>query len=208
MIDSDRSADSQSPDELSGSSSKSAAVLKSAIGGVVMGVQNALYRSSLADFQQSSSSCEVDERQEQLKQLYTAILDQLGKLPADALQPGQRRDALAFLHDLSLRHPDAFADAFERVFYTESRKLSDWTRASALRYVPDLAHHRERASYVRLLIARLASTSPSEASAAATALAEVADVFSVPALTSAKSQVLWRSAAADLDDTILELKGE
>ena len=153
----------------------------------------------------SSTTLEFNARRNQVHDLYITLMDRLAALSTADLEPGERQNALSFLGEMSDADGDSFLDAFERVYYTKSRRISDRAKASALRFPPTPVRIKNRAKLISLLIGRLNSESPSESSAAAVGLSELADSFSIPALNAAKERVRWRSVQKDLDATISEL---
>lgn len=201
-------ATSLNSDELTNSSATSVSKLANVASGVLMGVQNALNTTNSPFSARGTSSLELSDRQQELRQMYLKLVNELVVISTSDLQPGHRVESLKVLSDLSLKHPNTFTAAFERVFHTTSRKISDRAKASALRYSSNFARPDEHALYTRLLISRLDSDSPSEASAAATALGDFADAYSAPALSAVRPQIRWSSVLSDLDETINEIKSE
>lgn len=197
--------------QLEGSSATEIDMLRKAMTSAVIATQAILRGSTgpFAPFSDTTNSVyEFNEHQTQVRQLYLKLLEGFGSLARFELQPGDRHEALGFLSNESSSNPDIFLEAFERIFYTESKKISDRAKASALRFCSDFSYPSNKSKWVSFLINQLRSSSPSQASSAAMGLAEMADGFSVPALTAAKSLVRWPSVRADLEETIGEISSQ
>lgn len=196
-----------SQEELTASSlAKSFSPLKSIVTGLAIGS----HRFSTTAFSTDETSlpiahCEYNDHQEQVRKVYIYLVDQLSRVSRGELSPGDRREALEFLNSTSRERGSVFYDAFQRVYFTDSKKISERAKASALRFCVDFAHP---ARLVPFLIDRVRVASPPEASAAAVALGEVADEYSVPALVAARDQISWDSVRADLDETISEISSQ
>lgn len=200
----------ESPELLS-SSVQRANPLKSAVAGTVLGVQQAIsIDTQLGTWIAGSGEavCEFNQRQAQVCQLYLQLLERLGSIARSELEPGGRREVLGFLKDVSSSSDDIFLDAFERIYYTTSKKVSDRTKSSALRFCSDFAIKKDKSKYISFLINQLGSMSPAQASAAAVGLSEIADNFSIPALLAAKQHVMWSSVQDDIGQTIDEISSQ